>query len=120
MHEKDLDVCLLLDFYGDLLAEKQQAILDCYYNEDLSLSEIAEIYSISRQGVLAAIKKGRLELFEYEKKLGLKKKFGLSGELWAKAKGHIDALLALNSGNSESETHLHCLMEIVDMLGERR
>lgn len=56
--EKDLSIAVLLDFYGDLLTEKQARAIDLYYNEDLSLAEIAEPLGISRQGVRDSIKRG--------------------------------------------------------------
>ena len=70
---KNLDMCRLLDLYGGLLTEKQFDIMDLYYNDDLSLGEIADHYDISRQGVHDAIKRGDEALAEYEAKLGLLK-----------------------------------------------
>ena len=72
---KDLSVTMLLDVYGQLLTEKQRDAIDMYYNEDLSLAEIAEEISISRQGVLASIKQGEKHLEEYENALGIVKRF---------------------------------------------
>ena len=71
MFEKNLNISLLLDFYGDILSERQQNMLDMYYNEDCSLSEIAENFSISRQGVRSVLKKGETILIEMEEKLHL-------------------------------------------------
>ena len=70
---KNLDMCRLLDLYGCLLTEKQFDIMDFYYNDDLSLGEIADHYEISRQGVHDAIKRGDEALTEYEERLGLLK-----------------------------------------------
>lgn len=75
MFEKNLKLTSLLDFYGDVLSERKQAVLSMYYNEDLSLSEIAEDIRISRQGVRELIKKAEEELIFFEDKLGLEKKF---------------------------------------------
>ena len=72
---KDLSVTMLLDVYGQLLTEKQQSAIDMYYNEDLSLAEIADEIDISRQGVLASIKQGEKHLTEYENALGVVKRF---------------------------------------------
>ena len=65
----------LFDFYGELLTEKQKQILDYYYNEDYSLVEIAEVLSVSRQGIFDVIKRSRLMMETYEDKLGLMSKF---------------------------------------------
>ena len=72
---KDMKVAYLLDFYGDLLTEKQRDSLDFYYNEDLSLGEIGANLGISRQGVRDNIKRAEAVLFEMEEKLGLAEKF---------------------------------------------
>ena len=66
---KDLNIALLFDFYGEMLTEKQRDVIDLYYNEDLSLAEIAEHEKISRQGVRDNIKRGELYLLELEEKL---------------------------------------------------
>ena len=71
MFEKDMNIGLLLDFYGDILPERKRCVMDMYYNEDLSLAEIASEIGISRQGVRDIIKKSTEELFFYEEKLGL-------------------------------------------------
>ena len=68
---KEIKYGVLLDFYGDLLTEKQRGALDLYYNEDYSLLEIGEHLNISRQGVHECIKKGCEHLKEYETVLGL-------------------------------------------------
>ena len=67
--DKKVEVSMLLQIYGKLLTEKQYRVIDYYYNEDLSLSEIAENEEITRQGVRDIIKKGEKKLFEYEEKL---------------------------------------------------
>lgn len=67
---KDLSISALLDFYGPFLSEKQRNLLHHYYNEDLSLSEIAENESITRQGVRDLIKRGELQLKKYEEECG--------------------------------------------------
>ena len=74
MFEKNLNVGYLLDFYGELIPEKKRTVVDMYYNEDYSLSEIAEQIGISRQGVRDVIKKVEADLFFYEEKLGLAEK----------------------------------------------
>ncbi len=68
---KNLNVAVLLDFYGNMLTDKQRDAIDLYYNQDLSLSEIAEHQEITRQGVRDSIKRGEVYLFELEDKLHL-------------------------------------------------
>jgi len=69
---KNLAMSDLLDLYGELLTDKQRDMLELYYNDDLSLAEIAEHYEISRQGVHDSIKRGEEALEEYERVLGLR------------------------------------------------
>ena len=66
---------LLLDFYGELLTERQRSCYDLHVNEDLSLSEIAEQCGISRQGVWDNIRRAESSLEEFEKKTGLIARF---------------------------------------------
>ncbi|MEG1971574.1 MAG: YlxM family DNA-binding protein [Oscillospiraceae bacterium] len=72
---KNMQVSLLYDFYGDLLTEKQQEAIELYYNEDLSLAEIAQFDDITRQGVRDSIKRAEAQLFEFEERLGLYERF---------------------------------------------
>ncbi len=72
--DKYVEISILLQIYGKLLTKKQLNVLDNYYNDNLSLSEIAENNNISRQGVRDLLKKGEDKLFEYEEKLGFMKK----------------------------------------------
>lgn len=72
---KNLEVAVLLDFYGEMLTEKQRDLIDLYYNEDLSLGEIAQHQKITRQGVRDSIKRGEEFLYELEEKLGLLKTY---------------------------------------------
>ena len=88
MFTKDLSIAYLLDFYGDVLSDRKKSVLDDYYNNDLSLSEIAQELGISRQGVRELIKKAEEELNFYEQKLHLAQRFGEAGE-------HAAALRAL-------------------------
>ncbi|MDS1029920.1 putative DNA-binding protein [Bacillota bacterium LX-D] len=78
-------VAWLYDFYGKLLTDKQQKIIELYYNQDLSLGEIAEEYSISRQAVHDLIRRAETTLEEYESKLGVLQKYLTEKELLQKA-----------------------------------
>ena len=65
------EISLLYDFYGELLKTSQQQVVELYVNEDLSLSEVAELLGISRQGVRDSLTRAEKKLLEYESKLGL-------------------------------------------------
>lgn len=80
--DKKIEVSWLLDFYGQLLTNKQRQVMDMYFNEDVSLSEIAEGLGVSRQAVHDIIGRSETSLFEYENKLGLLKQFSfMSGKM---------------------------------------
>lgn len=68
-----LDTSLLMDYYGCLLTKKQVNVMEMYFDEDLSLGEIADINGISRQAIHDLIKRTTNQLIKYEEKLGLKK-----------------------------------------------
>ncbi len=70
---KNLEISVLLDYYGGMLTDKQRDVIDLYYNQDLSLAEIAEHEKISRQGVRDNIKRGEAYLLELEENLHLAK-----------------------------------------------
>lgn len=75
MFEKDLRIGFLLDFYGEVLTERKRTVLDLYYNDDLSLSEIADELGVSRQAVREMIGKASSELLFLEEKLKLAARF---------------------------------------------
>lgn len=75
MLEKLVEICILFDFYGNLLSRKQYKAVELYYIYDLSLSEIGEQMGISRQGVYDTLKRAEENLYKYESKLGLVHKF---------------------------------------------
>ena len=109
MFVKDLNVGFLLDFYGDVLSERRRDALDLYYNNDMSLSEIAEEMRISRQGVRDLIKKAEEELAFYEEKLGLAKKF-------ADAQKHANRALSMCESGADAgeiEREIRSLLESV-------
>ncbi len=74
MNEKKLFISQLYDFYGALLTEKQQYAVEMYYNDDLSLSEIAESIGITRQGVRDQLRHAEEFLISCENKLGFAEK----------------------------------------------
>ena len=93
MFEKNLKLAYLLDFYGDVLDEHTRSVMKAYYDDDLSLSEIAEGVGISRQGVRHIIKKGEDQLTSLEDSLGLAEHYeelAEAVELLEKIKRSID------------------------------
>ncbi len=73
--EDVFEVTVLLDFYGQLLTQRQYEIMDYHYNSDLSLGEIASELGISRQAVHDGIRKAKQSLRGYEKRLKLVERF---------------------------------------------
>lgn len=109
MFEKNLKLACLLDFYGEVLSERKQSVLSLYYNEDLSLAEIAAEIGISRQGVRDLIKKAEDELLFLEEKLGLQKK--LNEALTQSDK--IFELLRNEKASEELTSQMHKLVQIL-------
>lgn len=68
---KNLELVLLLDCYGELLTERQRDLAELYYNEDLSLSEIAEMRDITRQAVRDSLRHSEQTMLATEEKLGM-------------------------------------------------
>ena len=71
MESNPLDKSLLLDFYGELLTDKQREYCDLHWNEDYSLGEIAQLGKLSRQGVWDILRRAEAALQGYEEKTGL-------------------------------------------------
>lgn len=98
MFQKDMRLSLLLDFYGDILSQRRRELITLYYDEDLSLAEIAENTGISRQGVRDSIKKSEQELLHLEETLALASRFEIlqkqlneiCKELYVLADEHVD------------------------------
>jgi uncharacterized protein len=83
------EISMLLDFYGQLITQRQYEILDLHYNSDYSFGEIAQYLKISRQGVYDNIKKGKATLSSLEQKLKLVGRFS---EQRSKAKEILELL----------------------------
>lgn len=93
-------MALLFDFYGDLLTERQKEFYDLYYNEDLSLAEIAENYGISRQGVRDVIVRAEAAMTEIEDKTHIIRRFKQTQKEVAAIEAAADHLLkAVNERN---------------------
>lgn len=88
---------MLYDFYGELLTERQQEFFDLYYNEDLSLAEIAENYGISRQGVRDVIVRAEGIMTEMEDKTGIIKRFHQMQKQLTAASENLEKIISINS-----------------------
>ena len=114
---------LLYDFYGELLTKRQRAVMTLYHEENLSLSEIAEEFSISRQGVHDALKNAEKSLINYENKLGLVGKFMKSSEAVERIDEIMDHMIdglraAERSDSTEPSFYDRVICETVDKLKE--
>jgi len=117
MKEKLIEMCLLLDVYGKLLTEKQRDLVDFYYNEDLSLGEIAENLGISRQGVRDGLIHAEEALREYEDALGLMKKMAevrTNCETIRKCAEEINALNKSNYFDTRIKERMDKIIELSD------
>lgn len=101
---------MLFDFYGELLTEKQKELFDLYYNEDLSLSEIAEQAEISRQGVRDAIVRAETILRDTEDRLHLVRRYG---GVEARVRKIAENAAYINQANARIKSY-----EIVGAVGE--
>ena len=102
MKGKPLEMSLLFDFYGETLTEKQRELFDLYYNEDLSLAEIAEHAGITRQGVRDSIKRAEHTLRDMENRLGLVARYGGTERCAEELMHEVERLRALNAGTLHS------------------
>lgn len=96
-------MALLFDFYGDVLTERQKEFYDLYYNEDLSLSEIAENNGITRQGVRDVIVRAEAILYDLEDKTGLIRRFHAMHKQLEAIEQNARAILSLNTKYEDAE-----------------
>ncbi len=111
-------MALLYDFYGDMLTDRQKEFYDLYYNEDLSLSEIAENYGISRQGVRDVIVRAEATLTELEDKTGIIRRFHVMQD---QLKGVLDSVDAIAKRNAQlyQDSEIEALTESIASVLEK-
>lgn len=114
MIEKLARMAMLFDFYGQLLTEKQRAIMELFYSDDFSLSEIAHGYGISRQAVYDILKRTENILEGYEAKLNLVEKFQVQQERIARI-GELVALMKETGKLDYLEQISNIIQEINDL-----
>ena len=110
--EKTAWINLLFDFYGQLLTGRQNATIELYYGQNLSLNEIAEDVAVSRQAVHVNLKRAEKLLTEYEEKLGLAAKFLEQREKLQEAVELLDCYKT----NGESGNYQRAREILVDLL----
>ncbi|MBE6894023.1 MAG: DNA-binding protein [Ruminococcaceae bacterium] len=120
---KNLEMSYLLDFYGNVLTEKQREMMQQYYNMDLSLSEIADNFGITRQGVRDSIKRGESVLLELEEQVGFADKYRSLMAGIDKIKTLAQNIAFYNSASYTTNDDIHKsatdIMKIIDDLAEQ-
>ena len=111
---KNLKYSVMLDVYGAMLTDKQRDMMELYYDEDLSLAEIAEHEGISRQGVRDSIKRGEEAMEELEEKLGIIKKAQQAEEKQNVAKAELTKLATELAGFNMTREYGKRLHEIIE------
>ncbi|MBR2342966.1 MAG: DNA-binding protein [Clostridia bacterium] len=115
MFEKNLRLAYLLDFYGDVLDEHTRAVMKAYYDDDLSLAEVAEGVGISRQGVRHVIKRGEEQLIFLEERLGL----AAFGDRLAKAAQRLSEIREKIASGECDPAVVSSLDEIVEAISNK-
>lgn len=96
MKHQAYEMTMLFDFYGEMLTERQKEFFDLYYNEDLSLAEVAENYGITRQGVRDVIVRAEATMAEMEEKTGIIARFHKLQTQLTTIDGKVNEILTLN------------------------
>ena len=119
---KDLEISYLIDFYGDVLTDKQRDVMEQYYNDDLSLAEIAENFGITRQGVRDSIKRGEAIMLELEQKVGFVARYraiqGRLAEMETLARDIIFYNKEPFTGAAEVEAKARRMLEVIKELDD--
>ena len=118
MFDKITEISLLHDFYGQLLTDRQQQVMKLYHEENLSLSEIAREFGISRQGVHDTLKSAEKTLTGYETKLGLVEKFKKTEGAVKEIDDIIDRIISENNIDKASKNKLNNIKKIIDEINE--
>lgn len=116
--DDNIRISLLFDFYGNLLNEAQQRVVELYINEDLSLSETAELLKISRQGVRDNLQRAKEKLLSFEQKLGLYERFCKTQEGLQKIIDKSESLMSSIKDSKETKKELKDIKNIATSLIE--
>ena len=111
---------MLYDFYGDVLTDRQKEFYDLYYNEDLSLAEIAENYGITRQGVRDVIVRAEAILTELEDKTGIIQRFHRMQRQFDSIQAEVDRIRQINEErryyDNQIDVCCHHIQDVLDQL----
>ena len=113
-----LEISLLYDFYGALMPASQQRVIELYVNDDLSLSEVADILGISRQGVRDSLNRASSKLRSYEQKLGLLRQYRERMSAADRIRASVGAILA-RTDDEEIAAQCESILRSTDMMNER-
>lgn len=116
MIEKKIQMGDLYAFYGQLLTQHQQAMMELSIYEDLSLGEISELLNITRQAVHDTIRRSEKSLIKYESKLGLVDKFNRHNKELIEIHSDIQLLKQYGEDNKEMKNILSRISEKVNQL----
>ena len=116
MIDKSTRYSILLEYYGELLTARQQSVTKLYYDENLSLAEIAEEFAISRQAVHDALKKTEMALDEYEEKLHMAHRLFAREAIIKEVDRQLELLQEEYGTSNGLATKLQHLREVIDTL----
>jgi len=114
--EKNVEISVLCQLYGKALTEKQYEVLVDYYNNDLSLSEIAENNNITRQAVRDIIKKGENKLYELEDAVSLMKKVLNEEKIVENIEKELNEILELSNSDKEIAKRINSIKKELEKI----
>ncbi|MDD3839640.1 MAG: putative DNA-binding protein [Clostridia bacterium] len=112
-------ISMLYDFYGELLTANQKNIIDLYYNYDLSLAEISENFSISRQAVFDTLKRAENLLCQYEDKLKIAGKYIERQKIIKDINSRINKLCKQQNIDPDVADHLQRIIQQLDNIDKK-
>ena len=121
MKNQPYRMTMLFDFYGELLTDRQKEFFDLYYNEDLSLAEIAENYGISRQGVRDVIVRAEAVMDSVEERTGLLRRFLRSRDAVSAIEAAAETIEKVNRhqyDNEQISTQVQTILASAKLLKE--
>lgn len=115
--DRKLEISLLYDFYGGLIPAPQQRVVELYINDDLSLSEVADILGISRQGVRDSVNRAASKLHAYEQQLSLLRLYRERASAAEAIRRAVDAIRS----RADDEINAQCdiILKYTELMNER-